>query len=105
MREYEVLFVVHPDLDESAFKDIVDRVTGWVSADGGTVDKVDVWGKKSLAYPIRKKTEGQYVLVKATINPEKASIIERNMRLTEPIMRFLVTSKDGQESTDVPRPE
>lgn len=98
MRDYEVVFIVHPDLEEAAFKEVVDRVAGWVTADGGTVNKIDVWGKKTLAYPIRKKTEGQYVLVKASIPPEKTTTLERNMRLTEPIMRFLVTSRDAEES-------
>ena len=105
MREFEVVFIVHPDLDEPAFKEIVDRVAGWVSADGGAVNKLDVWGKRALAYPIRKKTEGQYVLLTASIEPEKAANLERNMRLTESIMRFLVTSKDAEESGNVPRPE
>jgi small subunit ribosomal protein S6 len=98
MREYEVMFIVHPDLEEPAFKEVVERVSGWVAADGGAVNKIDIWGKRTLAYPIRKKTEGQYVLLSASIPPEKAILIERNMRLTEPIMRFLVTSRESQES-------
>jgi small subunit ribosomal protein S6 len=95
MREYEVVFIVHPDLEETAFKEIVDRVTGWVTADGGEILKLDVWGKRSLAYPIRKKTEGQYVLLNASIAPEQTATLERNMRVTEPIMRFLVTGKES----------
>lgn len=98
MRDYEVVFIVHPDLDEPAFKEVVDRVAGWIGSDGGTVHKVDVWGKRSLAYPIRKKTEGLYVLVNASFSPDRATEIERNMRLTEPIMRFIVTSKDVEEA-------
>ena len=93
MREYEVVLIVHPDLEEQAFNDIVDRVTGWVTDEGGSVDKLDVWGRRRLAYPIRKKFEGQYVLMHASMPSEKAEALERNMRLTEPIMRFLVTSK------------
>jgi small subunit ribosomal protein S6 len=93
MREYEVVFIVHPDLEEQAFNDIVERVTGWVTEEGGSVDKLDVWGKRTMAYPIRKKNDGQYVLVHATMPPEHTVTLERNMRLTEPIMRFLVTSK------------
>ena len=97
MREYEVVFIVHPDLEETAFKEIVDRVAGWVTAGGGAFNKLDGCGKRALAYPIRKKTEGQYVLLSTSIQPENAADIERNMRLTEPIMRFLVTSKDAPE--------
>lgn len=94
MRSYEVVFIVHPDLEEAAFKEIVDRVSGWITEDGGTVSKVDVWGKRELAYPIRKKTEGQYVLLETEMAPNFCVDLERNMRLTEPIMRFLVTSKN-----------
>ncbi|HUF39175.1 MAG TPA: 30S ribosomal protein S6 [Anaerolineales bacterium] len=97
MRKYEVVFIVHPDLEETAFKEIVDRVTGWVTAGGGTIEKADIWGKRNLAYPIRKKTEGQYVLLNATFPPEQTTVLERNMRLTEPIMRFLVTSGEEPE--------
>ncbi len=94
MRNYEVLFIVHPDLEEAALKEVVDRVTGWVAEDGGTVGKVDVWGKRTLAYPIRKKKEGQYVLLETEMEPVFCTKLERNMRLTEPIMRFLVTAKE-----------
>ena len=94
MRNYEVLFIVHPDLEEAAFKEVVDRVTGWVSEAGGALGKMDVWGKRTLAYPIRKKKEGQYVLFEAAMSPEFCSTLEQNMGLTESIMRFLVTVKE-----------
>ena len=94
MRSYEVVFIVHPDLEETAFKEIVERVTSWIKDDGGSVSKVDVWGKRDLAYAIRKKTEGQYVLLETEMAPSFCVTLERNMRLTEPIMRFLVTSKN-----------
>jgi small subunit ribosomal protein S6 len=94
MRSYEVVFIVHPDLEEAAFKEIVERVTSWIKDDGGSVAKADVWGKRDLAYPIRKKTEGQYVLLETEMAPSFCATLERNMRLTEPIMRFLVTSKN-----------
>jgi len=93
MRKYEVVFIVHPELEETAFKEIVERVTGWVTEDGGSIDKLDVWGKRTLAYPIRKKNDGQYVLLETRMSPDFCSTLEQNMRLTEPIMRFLVTSK------------
>lgn len=94
MRNYEVVLIVHPDLEEAAFKEIVDRVAGWVTENGGSITKVDVWGKRTLAYPIRKKKDGQYVLIEAAMAPAFCATLERNMRLTEPIMRFLVSNKD-----------
>lgn len=94
MRDYEVVFIVHPDLDESAFDEVVDRVTGWITEAGGTVSNKDVWGKRELAYPIRKKKEGQYVLLNTQMAPSFCATLERNMRFLEPVMRFLITHKE-----------
>ena len=94
MRNYEVVFIVHPDLEEAAFNEIVERVSGWVADGGGSVTKRDVWGKRDLAYMIRKKTEGQYVLFETEMDPAFCTTLERNMQLAEPIMRFLITQKN-----------
>jgi small subunit ribosomal protein S6 len=93
MREYELIFIVHPDLDENAFKEIVERVSGWITEGGGQVLKADFWGKRQLAYPIKKHKEGQYVFLHTSMAPAFSAQLERNMRLTEPILRFLITSK------------
>jgi small subunit ribosomal protein S6 len=55
---------------------------------------VDVWGRRRLAYPIRKQTEGQYVIISANLPPAATREIERNMRFTEQVMRFLVVRAD-----------
>jgi small subunit ribosomal protein S6 len=94
MREYEIVFIVHPDLDETAFKEVVDRVQTWITDAGGSISKVDIWGKRKLAYDIKKQREGQYVLMQAQINPTLTAELERNFRYLEPVMRFLVTSAD-----------
>ena len=94
MREYELVYVVHPDLEEAAFKELVDRVQGWITDAGGSVSKVDIWGKRRLAYDIKKQREGQYVLMLAQLEPERTAEIERNFRFLEPVMRFLITSAD-----------
>jgi small subunit ribosomal protein S6 len=91
MREYELVFIVHPDLDETATTDIVERIKGWITEGGGTVDKVDPWGKRKLAYPIRKQTEGQYFLITTKMTPAFVSEMERNLRFLEPVIRFLIT--------------
>jgi small subunit ribosomal protein S6 len=92
MRAYELVFIVHPDLDESAFKELVEKVKGWITEDGGQVTKVDLWGKRKLAYPIRKQKEGQYVLMQTAYPPASGVKLERNLRLTEPILRFLIST-------------
>jgi small subunit ribosomal protein S6 len=91
MRTYEIVFIVHPDLDETAFKEVFDRVQGWITDAGGSVTKVDIWGKRKLAYEIKKQREGQYVLMQAQINPAFTVELERNFRFLEPVIRFLVT--------------
>jgi small subunit ribosomal protein S6 len=94
MREYEIVFIVHPDLDETAFKEVVDRVQAWITDAGGSISKLDIWGKRKLAYDIKKQREGQYVLVQAQMNPTFTAELERNFRFLEPVMRFLVTSAE-----------
>ena len=92
MRSYEVVIIVHPDLDEKAFTDIVERVQSWITEADGKVTKVDLWGKKKLAYEIRKQTEGQYVIFYADMNPAFCTELERNLQLNESIMRYMVTN-------------
>ncbi len=94
MRSYEVVFIVHPDLDEAAVNETVEKVKGWITAGGGTVDKVDFWGKRQLAYPIRKRREGYYILLETQMPPHLVAEVERNMRIHEPIMRYLITRTD-----------
>jgi small subunit ribosomal protein S6 len=93
MREYELILVIHPDLDETAFNDLVQRISGWIKDDGGDVIKIDIWGKRELAYPIRKQKQGQYVLLQVKMNPQFGAQLERNLRFLEPVIRFMLTSK------------
>lgn len=92
MRDYELIFVVQPDLDETALNDVVTKVKSWITDSGGSIAKVDFWGKKKLAYQIRKQKEGQYVLIKTNMDPKFGAELERNMRFLEPVLRFLLTN-------------
>jgi small subunit ribosomal protein S6 len=94
MREYELVFIVHPDLDDTALNEVVEKVRGWITEAGGSVNKVDLWGKRKMAYMIRKQKEGQYVLFKTQMEPTFGATLERNLRFLEPIMRFLLISVD-----------
>jgi small subunit ribosomal protein S6 len=91
MRKYELICVIQPDLDETAFNVIVEKVKGWVSESGGSIDKVDVWGRRKLAYIIKKHREGQFVLLNVTMNPAATSDLERNLRYQEPIIRHMLS--------------
>jgi small subunit ribosomal protein S6 len=92
MRNYELVVIVHPDLDENAVNAVVEKVKGWIVDAGGSVAKVDMWGRRRMAYAIRKQREGQYVLFQAEIAPSFGSELERNLRFLEPVMRFMLIS-------------
>jgi len=91
MRKYELVCVIQPDLDEAAFNSVLEKVKGWISDSGGSVDKVDVWGRRKLAYIIKKHREGQFVLLNMTMSPAATSELERNLRYQEPIIRHMLS--------------
>ena len=92
MRNYELVCIVQPDLDETAFKGAIERVQGWITESGGSVDKVDVWGRRRLAFPIRKQRDGQYVLMNVSLDPKSTSDLERNIRYLETVLRHMLTA-------------
>lgn len=94
MRNYEVMFIAHPDLDEQSLDALVERAKGWVTAAGGELVQLDLWGRRRLAYPIRKQTEGLYILMQTRMAPTGTAEIERSMRLNEQVMRFQVVRTD-----------
>jgi small subunit ribosomal protein S6 len=91
MRKYELICIFQPDLDENAFKGALERVQSWISEAGGSVDKTEIWGRRKLAYAIRKQAEGQYVLLNITLEPKSTSELERNIRFLEPVLRHMLT--------------
>ena len=92
MRNYELVCVIQPDLDETGLNGVVDRVKEWITESGGNVEKVDIWGKRRLAYLIRKQREGYYVLLNLSLPSNATSELERNLRFMEPVMRHMLTS-------------
>ena len=92
MKNYELICIFQPELDEAAFKGAVERVQSWVTEAGGSVDKTEVWGRRKLAYIIHKQTEGQYVLMNITLDPKAASDLERNIRFLETVLRHMLTA-------------
>jgi small subunit ribosomal protein S6 len=92
MRKYELICIFQPELDETAFKGAVERVQNWITEAGGSVDKVEIWGRRKLAYIIHKQTEGQYVLLNITLDPKAASEVERNIRYLETVLRHMLSA-------------
>ena len=94
MRKYELVCIVHPDLDEAGFTGIVEKIKGWVAETSGSVDKVEIWGRKRLAYIIKKQREGQYVLFNLGLDPSATSTLEKNLRFLEPVIRYMLIAVD-----------
>ncbi len=94
MREYELTFIVHPQVDQEALTGVVEQVQNLVQSAGGSVDKVETWGKRRLAYPIRKAREGQYVFMLLRLDPARVKELERGLKLNEHILRHLVVSTE-----------
>lgn len=96
MREYELTIIVQPSLEDSARDEIIERVTGWITNNDEEAEKpvVNHWGKRYMAYPIKKHSEGYYVFYEAKIDPESISGIERNMQYTEDILRYMFIRKE-----------
>lgn len=91
MRKYEVVCVINPDLDENALNGVLEKVSGWITETGGSVEKVDKWGRRRMAYIIHKHREAQYVLFTANMPAPATAELERNLRLTEPVIRHMIT--------------
>ncbi|MBR0426203.1 MAG: 30S ribosomal protein S6 [Clostridia bacterium] len=95
MNQYEVLYVITPELDDEANQSVQEKFAKVITDNGGEIEKTDVWGKRRLAYAIDYKTEGFYVLVNFSANPELPRELERNLRNDERVMRYMVTRKEA----------
>jgi len=98
MRDYEVVFVIKPDLEAEATAAIVEKFTQLIAVQGGEVTKLNQWGKKRMAYEVRKYREGYYALMEFRGTPAVAQELERVFKITEEILRYLITRLDEQAS-------
>ena len=87
MRQYELMVILDPETEERAVGATMDKFLAVVKNDGGSVDNVDVWGRRRLAYDIKKKSEGIYAVVNFTAEPATAQELDRQLNLSESIMR------------------
>ena len=91
MRHYEVMVILEPTLEERTIAPSLDTFLNVIKSDGGTVEKVDIWGKRRLAYQIQKKSEGFYAVVDLTAEPGVVLELDRQLNLNETILRTKVT--------------
>ena len=93
MRAYEVMYILRPDLEEEATRELIERLSAVVTSHGGEDLKINEWGKRRLAYEIEKLHEGYYVLMNFNSEAEAVFELERHMKISEDVIRFL-TIKD-----------
>ena len=94
MRDYELVIIVTPEIDETATADVVEKVKSWITESGGSIESTEEWGRQKLAYLIRNLKEGLYYLFNIKLEPSAVATLERNFSLQESILRFLIVNKD-----------
>jgi small subunit ribosomal protein S6 len=90
MHNYEVMVILDPQLDDRTVTPTIDKFLAAITSNGGTVDKVDVWGRRRMTYQIQKHSEGIYVVVNVTSSPAAVNEFDRQLRLSESVLRTKV---------------
>jgi small subunit ribosomal protein S6 len=94
MRDYELMVVMHPTISDEQMPGALDPIAGYIMTRGGTIQEVQMeapWGRRRLAYPINDQTEGFYTLFKFQLEPSRSAEVDRDLKLNEDILRFLIT--------------
>jgi small subunit ribosomal protein S6 len=95
MNQYELIYIIQPELDSDATKAVDERVNQAITNNKGEITSSEMWGQRKLAYPIKKYFEGYYILHNVQMPPSAVTEVERIMRLNEDIIRFLVIRTDN----------
>ena len=96
MNQYEVMYVIDPTLEDTARIELINRFSELVKKNGGEVDRIDEWGKRRLAYAIQYKSEGYYVLMYIKAPADLPREIERNMQISDAVLRYLTVRYEGE---------
>ena len=94
MRDYELVIIVTPDIDETATAEVVEKVKSWITEVEGSIESFEEWGRQKFAYLVDKNKEGQYYLFNLKLEPTAVATLERNFRLQESILRFLIINRE-----------
>ncbi len=88
--QYELMVILDPEIDERTVAPSLDKFLGVITGDGGTIENVDIWGRRRLAYEIKKKSEGIYAVVNFTATSEATLELDRQLKLSEAVLRTKV---------------
>ena len=103
MNKYEMMYIIDAALEDAPRKELIEKVSAQIAANGGVVEKVDEWGKRRLAYAINYKTEGYYVLVNFSAESEVPHEMERLLQINEQVLRYLVIRLEEKHTSVKPR--
>ena len=92
--QYELMVILNPEIDERQVAPTLDKFLKVITTDGGSIDNVDIWGKRRLAYEIKKQSEGIYVVANFTATPAATAELERQLGLSEAVLRTKVLRSD-----------
>ncbi len=87
MRHYELMVILDPEIDDRTVAPSLDKLLSVVKKDGGSIDSVDIWGRRRLAYDIKKKSEGIYAVIQMSAQPATALELDRQLNLNESVLR------------------
>ena len=90
MRDYELVMIVSPEVADEAVPATIERVQQFIAEQGGEVKEVNPWGRRRLAYPIERHREGSYVVAQLSLDPQRLTALEENLKLSEDVIRHLV---------------
>jgi small subunit ribosomal protein S6 len=96
MRHYELMVILDPELEERAVAPSLEKFLNVVRKGGGSVENVDIWGRRRLAYEIKKKTEGIYAVVDMAATPDVAKELDRQLNLNEAVLRTKLLRPDAR---------
>ncbi|WP_125107415.1 MULTISPECIES: 30S ribosomal protein S6 [Gulosibacter] len=94
VHQYELMVIISPEIDERTVATSLDKFLAVITKDGGTIENTDIWGKRKLAYEIEKKSEGIYAVVNFTATSATAQELDRQLRLSEAVLRTKVLRAD-----------
>lgn len=94
MREYELVYILTPEIGEEAVPEAMERVNRVLAGRGATIVQSERWGRRRLAYPIKRFLEGTYIVNQLQITPERAVEVDNGLKLTEEVLRHLLVRRD-----------
>ncbi len=94
MRDYELVYILTPEINDEALPEAMERINRMIAGRGATITESQRWGRRRLAYPIKRFLEGTYIVSQLQMTPERAREVDNGLKLTEEVLRHLLVRRD-----------